>query len=352
MADASVEVGDGWGVIFPLGYSPPVSEQTDGRTRPSSANVPAATPGIDAETPTQIPAGGWRQIVRRAFKESSADNISVLAGAVAFFAFLALFPAMIALLTLYGLVADPAEVAGQLSGLTTVLPSTAQPLIADQLMSISQGGGSTLSVGLVVALVAALWSASSGTQTLINTITLAYDEQETRGFLKLRGTALALTLGAIVFVLVAVALVVVAPIVLDGLPLLGRVLAQIVRWVLLLAVVTVALAVVYRFGPDRDAPRFRWVSLGATVATVLWLAGSVVFSVYIDNFSSYNKTYGTLAGVVVLMLWLYLTAYIVLLGAEINAEAEKQTAHDTTHGPPQPLGRRDAVKADSTPLQP
>jgi membrane protein len=338
-------------VIFPFGYSPPVSERTCDRTQSSPPNVPSSAPGIDADTPTQIPAGGWRQIVRRAFKESSADNIGVLAGAVAFFAFLALFPAMIALLTLYGLVADPAEVTGQLSGLTTVLPSTAQPLIADQLMSISQGGGSTLSVGLAVALLAALWSASSGPQTLTNTITVAYDEQETRGFLKLRGTALALTLGAIVFVLVAVALVVVAPIVLDGLPLVGRVLAQIVRWVLLLAMVTVMLAVVYRFGPDRDAPRFRWVSLGATVATVLWFVGSVAFSVYIDNFSSYNKTYGTLAGVVVLMLWLYLTAYIVLLGAEINAEAEKQTARDTTQGPPQPLGHRAAVKADTTPLQ-
>jgi membrane protein len=338
-------------VIFPFGYSLPMSERTDGPSRPSPANVQTSAPGIDAESPTQIPAGGWRQIVRRALKESSADNISVLAGAVAFFAFLALFPAMIALLTLYGLVADPAEVAGRLSGLTTVLPSSAQPLITDQLMSISQGGGSTLSAGLVVALLAALWSASSGTQTLINTITLAYDEQETRGFLKLRGTALALTLGAIVFVLVAVALIVVAPVVLDGLPLAGRVLAQIARWVLLLAMVTVALALIYRFGPDRNASRFRWVSLGATVATVLWLVGSVAFSVYIDNFGSYNKTYGTLAGVVVLMLWLYLSAYIVLLGAEINAEAEKQTARDTTQGPPQPLGRRDAVKANTTPLQ-
>ena len=179
-------------------------------------------------------------------------------------------------------------------------------------------------------------------------VNLAYDEEETRGFLKLRGTALLLTLGAIVFVLVTLVLVAVVPPLLDALPLgpVATVLAQVVRWGLLIAVVIVALAVVYRVAPDRDAPQFRWTSTGALVAAALWVAGSVGFSLYVNNFGSYNRTYGALAGVVVLLLWLYLTSYIVLLGAEINAEAEKQTRHDTTRGEPLPMGERRAVAAD------
>jgi membrane protein len=184
---------------------------------------------------------------------------------------------------------------------------------------------------------------------LIKATNLAYDEDETRGFLKLRGTALALTLGAVVFVLLAVALVAVVPPVFDALGLGGiaLVVAQIVRWALLVALVVGALAVVYRVAPDRDAPRFTWVSVGALVATLLWIIGSVAFSLYVNNFGSYNKTYGALAGVIVLMLWLYLTSYIVLLGAEINAESERQTEQDTTKGEPVPMGERGAEAADT-----
>ena len=307
------------------------------------------TPGIGARTPLQVPPRGWWQILRRSMAESTKDNVGMLAGGVAFFAFLALFPALIALLTLYGLVSSPQQVADQLAAASALLPASAQPLVVDQLGAIASGSGGSLGVGLVVSLLAALYSASSGTQYLINAVNVAYDETETRGFLKLRGTALAMTLGAVLFVVVTVALVAVAPVLLDPLPLVGRVLAQVARWTLLLGLVVVALAVVYRIAPDRDAPRFRWVSPGALVSTLLWLAGSVLFSLYINNFGSYNKTYGALAGVVVLMLWLYLTAYIVLLGAEINSESEQQTAVDTTQGPDEPLGRRDAVKADTLP---
>jgi membrane protein len=177
-------------------------------------------------------------------------------------------------------------------------------------------------------------------------INIAYDETEGRGAVKLRALALALTAGAIVFVVVAIALVAVAPALLDGLGPVGRVLGQVVRWVLLLVLVVVGLAVVYRVAPDRDAPRFRWVTPGSMVATVLWIVGSIVFSVYVNNFGSYNKTYGALAGVVVFLLWMYLTSYIVLLGAEINSESELQTERDTTKGPPQPMGVRGAAKAD------
>jgi membrane protein len=296
----------------------------------------------------QIPPRGWWQVTRRAFAESKADHVPMLAGGVAFFAFLAVFPALIAALTLYGLVADPTEVAQQVETLAATLPREAQPLIIDQLRSVVAGSDGALGIGLVVSLLAALWSASSGTGNLIQAINIAYDEDETRGFLKLRGTALVLTLGAIVFVLVTLALVALVPAVLDTLPLgpVGTVIAQVVRWALLIAVVVASLAVVYRVAPDRDAPRIRWASTGAVVATVLWLAGSAAFSLYVDNFGSYNRTYGALAGVIVLLLWLYLTSYVVLLGAEINAEAERQTERDTTRGDPVPMGERRAVAAD------
>jgi membrane protein len=309
----------------------------------------ASTPaGVHAERPTQIPARGWWQVTRRAFRESSSDHVPMLAGGVAFFAFLAIFPALIAAITLYGLVAEPEQVAQQVRDLTAGLPQETRPLLADQLTAITAGSGGALGIGLLVSLVAALWSASSGVANLMQAINIAYDEDETRGFVKLRGTALALTIGAVVFVLLTLALVAVVPPALDALQLgpVATVLAQVVRWLLLVLLVAVALAVVYRVAPDRSSPQFRWVSVGAVVATVLWIIGSVAFSLYIDNFGSYNKTYGALAGVVVLLLWLYLTSYIVLLGAEINAESERQTRHDTTHGPDRPIGAREAAAAD------
>jgi membrane protein len=305
-------------------------------------------PGEEAETPTQIPPRGWWQIIRRALKESSADHVSMLAGGVAYFAFLALFPALIAAVTIYGLVADPAQVTAQVQSLAGTLPQEAQPLIVDQLNSVAASGDGALGIGLVVSLLAALWAASSGTGNLVQAVNLAYDEDESRGFVKLRGTALLLTLGAIVFLLLTLALVAVVPPVLDALQLgvVGTILAQVVRWALLVGLVIAALAVVYRVAPDRDAPKFSWVSPGAVVATGLWILGSIGFSLYVNNFGSYNKTYGALAGVVVLLLWLYLTSYIVLLGAEINAEAERQTRRDTTRGEPVPMGQRGAVAAD------
>jgi membrane protein len=305
-------------------------------------------PGAEAGNPAQIPPKGWWQVVRRAMKESTADNVPMLAGGVAFFAFLAIFPAIIACITLYGLVADPETVATQVRDLAAILPQQAQPIVADQLQSVSSSSTGALGFGLVVSLLAALWAASSGTGNLIKAVNLAYDEDESRGFLKVRGLALVLTLGAIVFLLLTLALVAVVPVALNALSLgpAGIVITQIVRWVLLVVVIVVALAVVYRVAPDRDAPRFAWVSTGSLVAALLWIAGSVVFSLYVNNFGSYNKTYGTIAGVVILMLWLYLTSYIVLLGAEINAESERQTRHDTTTGEPAPMGERGAAAAD------
>ncbi|WP_369133157.1 YihY/virulence factor BrkB family protein [Modestobacter sp. I12A-02662] len=314
----------------------------------------AELPGVHAEKPTEIPARGWVQIVKRAWAENSADNMPIIGAGVAFFAFLAVFPALIATISIYGLVASPETVSRQIESLSGQLPEEAQSLLAAQLTSIVDNSGGALTFSLIVSILAALWSASGGTGNLITAVNIAYDEVETRGFVKRKALALGLTLGAIVFVLITFALVAVVPAVLEALPLgvFGTVLAQVIRWVLLLGVVAGSLAVLYRVAPDRNSPRFSWVSLGSVVVTVIWALVSLLFSIYVDNFGSYDKTYGAIAGVIVLMLWLYLTCYLVLLGAEINSEAEHQTAHDTTEGEPQPMGQRDATMADELPDPP
>jgi membrane protein len=321
---------------------------------PKGAPSEQELPGIHAEKPTEIPLRGWKQILKRAWAEHKADNMPIIAGGVAFFGFLAIFPALIALISLYGLVASPEQAARQVEQFTAGLPREAKTLIAEQLKTITENSGGSLTVGLIVSILLALWSASGGMSNLITAVNIAYDEAETRNFLKLKALSLALTLGGIVFVLVTFGLLAVVPAVLDALPLgvVGTILAQVLRWLLLLAVFAGALAILYRVAPDRDAPRMRWVSLGSIVVTVLWALVSVAFSLYVNNFGSYDKTYGAIAGVIVLMLWLYLTCYLVLLGAEINSEAEHQTAHDTTEGEPQPMGSRDATMADSLPDPP
>ncbi|SNS44939.1 membrane protein [Geodermatophilus pulveris] len=311
-------------------------------------------PGVTADKPTEIPWRGWRQVLKRSWAEHNADNMPIIAGGVAFWGFLSVFPALIATISLYGLVASPETVTRQIEDLSAQLPESAADLIGTQLRDIATGDGGALSLSLAVSVAGALWSVSGGMGNLVTAVNLAYDEVETRNFVKLRATSLLLTLGAIVFVLVAFSLVAVVPIVLDTLPLgpFATVLTQVARWVLLLGVFAGSLAVLYRVAPDRDAPKMRWVSLGAVVVTIAWALVSVAFSFYVDNFGSYNETYGTIAGVIVLMLWLYITCYLLLLGAEINSEAEHQTAQDTTEGPPVPMGERDAVVADSLPDEP
>ena len=314
----------------------------------TGADAPAR-PGEQAELPTQIPAKGWLQVTKRAFKEGSKDNIGILAGGIAYAAFLALFPALIAGISLFGIVADPETISRQTDGLLVALPESAQPLLRDQITSLTATSGGALGFGFVLSILLALWSASGGTTSLISAVNIAYDEEESRNFLKLRGTALLLTFGAILFMLLTLGLVAVVPAVLNALEL-GTIInvgVEIVRWTLLVVLIVVALGVVYRVAPDRDAPQFKWTGVGAVVSAVLFVLASFAFSLYVNNFGSYNKTYGALAGVVVLLLWLYLTAYIILLGAEINAESEKQTHKDTTKGPAAPMGERGAEAADT-----
>lgn len=316
-----------------------------------SARHLRGVPGADAEKPTDVPARGWWQILRRAWAESKKDQVPLLAAGVAFYSFMALFPAMIAAITLYGLVADPATVARQADKLTSAMPSDAASLVTRQMKALADSPHQSLGLGLVIALLLALWSAAGGVGNIVTAINIAYDEEERRGFVRRKLLSLGLTLGAIVFVVVAIVLVGVAPAVLHSLVGGGpaRWGFEAIRWFALLAGISLALAVLYRYAPDRDEPKFRWVSVGAAVASVIWLVASLGFSLYVAHFSSYSKTYGALAGVVVLLLWLWITNFIVLLGAEVNAEAEQQTARDTTRGPARPLGERGAVKADSLP---
>ena len=307
--------------------------------------------GEQAEAPTEIPKRGWFQIVKRAWKEAKSDQVPLLAAGVAFYSFLALFPAMIAAVMIYGLVRDPDDVKRQVEQVSDALPSDAASVLTTQLEAITSTSSGSLGLGLLASLVLALWSASGGVGNIVTAINVAYDEEETRGFIKRKALSLVFTLAAIVFVVVAISLVAVAPAVLDNLVDAGplRWGLEAVRWLGIVAAMSFALAVLYRVAPDRDDAEFKWVSVGAVVATVVWLVASLGFSLYVDNFGSYNKTYGALAGVVVLLIWLWLTMYVVLLGAEINAEAEQQTVKDTTVGPDEPLGQRGAVKADSLP---
>ncbi|RBY79311.1 YihY/virulence factor BrkB family protein [Blastococcus sp. TF02-09] len=326
----------------------------DADRRPAGAPALEQLPGVTAHSPTQIPWAGWKQILKRAWAENKADNMPIIAGGVAFFGFLSIFPALIALISIYGLVASPETVARQVEELSAQLPDDAASLIGEQLTEIVRNSSSALSISLVVSILAALWSASGGVGNVVTAVNIAYDEVEARGFVKLRLLSLGLTLGAIAFVMITFGLVAVVPSVIEALPLgvVGTVLAQIARWGLLLVVFAGSLAVLYRVAPDRDAPKMRWVSLGSLVVTLVWAAVSVGFSLYVNNFGSYDKTYGAIAGVIVLMLWLYLTCYLVLLGAEINAETEHQTAVDTTEGDPAPMGSRGALVADTLPVKP
>jgi membrane protein len=306
-------------------------------------------PGGEAAKPTEIPKRGWLQIVKRGWAEAKADQVPLLGAGVAFYGFLALFPSLIAIVLIYGLVVDPATIANQVGQLTAGLPEDATKIITDQLTLASTretGAG----IGVAVSILLALWAASGGMSNLMTAINTAYDEEEKRNFIKKRLLALGLTIGAIVFMVLMLALVAVFPVLADLIDNgVIRVLLTIARWVLIAALVSAALAVLYRVAPDRDAPKMRWVSVGAVVATVLWLLASAGFSLYVNNFGSYAKTYGAIAGIVVMLMWLWITAYAILLGAEINAESEQQTVRDTTRGPEAPLGERDAVKADSLP---
>lgn len=305
--------------------------------------------GRDASHPWQIPAAGWLDVAVRVKFQIKRDDVSLLAAGVAFFAMLSLVPTLVALVSLYGLFADPADIQRSVDDTLRAAPDEVRQLVSTQLARIVATSSSGLRFGVAVGLAAALWSASAGMKHLMGALTLAYDETEDRSFFGVRGRALALTLGSLVVAGVSVFGLVVVPSEFGPGGVSGAVrdVLEVVRWPVLAVVVLTCVALLYRLAPNRRAARFVWVSPGAVIATVVWVLASVGFSVYTNNFGDYNETYGFLSAVIVIMLWLYLSAFAVILGAEINGELERQTVVDTTVGPAREIGDRGAYVADA-----
>ena len=227
------------------------------------------------------------------------------------------------------------------------VPREVRAIMSTQMTDITASSSGKALLAVIVGMLAALWAASAGIGHLMAAINIAYDERETRGFVRRRGMALLLTLGSIVFILISFTLIAWLPKIVDELPGPTRLLLNILRWVVLVPGMLLGLAIMYRLAPDRDDAKWRWVTPGAILATAIWLIGSVVLSVYSANIGRFNETYGSLGVVVVLMIWLLIAGIAVILGAELNAELERQTTQDSTEGAPQPMGQREAYAADT-----
>lgn len=305
--------------------------------------------GRDADKPSDIPKQGWKDVLIRVKNQLGEDHVSIVAAGVTFYGFLAIFPAVAAMVSIYGLMVDPSTVERQFSQLTAVLPPQAHDLLSEQLKSLASQSNSKLGIGVVVSILAATWSAKKGMNALVEGMNIAYNEEERRGFVKKTLLTFVMTLGAVVVTILSMVLVIALPAALQALNLPDALAwtLRIVRWLILGAILLGSLAAVYRYAPSRDHAKWRWVSWGSGIAVALWLFASWAFSYYVSNFGSYNETYGSLAAVVILLMWLYISAYIILLGAEINSEMEHQTAKDSTEGPERPLGERGAHHADT-----
>jgi membrane protein len=301
-----------------------------------------------ARHPLQIPWSGWKQVIVRTAREIVTDRMSLSAAGCAFYATLALFPAISMLVAIYGLAFDRATVGPQLAVLRDLLPPAAYQLIADRVHVLVSKPAGTLTLSLTVSILIALWSAATGTKSILGALNVAYDERETRGFLRFQLTALGMTLGAIVAAVVGLAALVVMPALAGffGITVYSSLVARTASLAALVLFVLLSLSLLYRFGPARRSASWYWVTPGSVVATVLWLAASVLFSFYVRHLASYDATYGPLGAVVGVMMWFYVSAFAVLVGAELNAELELQTSFDSTSGAPKPIGERGAYVAD------
>ena len=305
--------------------------------------------GHSAVTPREIPKAGWWNILNRVYASLTNKNISILAAGVAFYAMLSIFPALAAVIAIYGLLADPATVQHEINAVHGIVPGEAQKLIETYLKSLVSTSSSKLGVGLVVSVAIALWSARSGIVTLIEALNMAYEEREKRGVVRFQALAIAMTIAAIVFAFIALTLIAVLPPAMRFLPIGEnlKVIGFIIPWLVLVVLVSIGLAAAYRYLPSRENAKWRWVSWGGVAATIIWILASVGFSLYVAKFGNYDKSFGSLGAVIVLLTWLYLSAYVVLAGACLNAEMEHQTARDTTTGPEEPMGKRGAKMADT-----
>jgi membrane protein len=282
------------------------------------------------------------------WSESARDNLSVVAAGCAFYALFAIFPTLSALISLYALTTDPTDVEQHFSIFSSLLPGEAFDILIEQIRRIAETSGQTLGWGLVLSLGVALWSAIAGTQAMIAALNIAYEEAERRSLFRYYLSAFTFTVIGIISGLVMLFAIAYVPILFAsvGFSSLFETLVRVGRWPLLALLILGLLALLYRYGPCRRNAKWHWVTVGSLFATAVWLLASAGFSLYVSNFANYDKTYGSLGAVIVLLLWLYISFFIVLLGAEINAELELQTAKDTTVGRPKPMGERGAFVAD------
>lgn len=323
---------------------------TDDRQAP--APQPSAIPGSDSHRPWEHPWRAWRSILGRVYVMMGYHNLTLMAAGVAFYAFLSFVPLLGAIVMTYGLVADPQTVVGHMETIFELMPPEAAKLISDQLIAVVTTASETAGLALVIALGVSIYGAMRAASAIIQALNVIYEEEESRNIIQTTLLAAFLTLGAVAAALVglmsAVALGYLRFLT-DRLGPSGVVLIQVLTWVIATTIASAAFAFVYRYGPDRARARWHWLSIGSVAATVLWLVATVGFGIYAANFANYNATYGALGAVVVLLMWLFVSSLAVLIGAEINAEAERQTAVDTTTGRPRPLGERGATMADTLP---
>lgn len=319
-------------------------QEVKSRENKSTGDNEGAGRGRKAEIPREIPKPGWKEVLLRVKREQSRDNLSILAAGVAFFTLLALFPALAALVAIYGMVSDPGHVQQQLADVQDFMPQEAFQIIDGQLRSLVAQPEGALGLGALVALLLALWSAAKGMKAMITALNVVYEEEETRGFLKLNGVAILMTAGTLIFAVIALSLIVGLPAFSGtlGLPEALRNVIGLARWPVLALLIMGAMSFLYRMAPDRRRPRWRWVTWGGVAGTVLWIVASYLFSFYVARFGRFNATYGSLGAVVILLMWLQITAYVILLGAEFNAEMERQTRKGTTAGGRRPMGEREA----------
>ncbi|WP_132254765.1 YihY/virulence factor BrkB family protein [Methylobacterium segetis] len=304
--------------------------------------------GRKARNPTEITGAGWKDIAFRVYLEFNKDRVLSVAAGVTFYSLLSLFPAVAALVACYGLFADVSVINTHLASLQGVLPQGAIEIVGEQVKRIASKGGGTLGVTFFTSLVLSLWSANAAMKAMFDALNVVYEEEEKRSFVMLNLRSLTFTGGALLFIIFALTSIVVLPVVFAYVGISDSAwFIALLRWPALLLVLLAGLSVLYRYGPSREHARWRWVGTGSLVACILWLAASLLFSWYVANFGNYNETYGSLGAVIGFMTWIWISATIVLLGGEINAEMEHQTVRDTTTGPELPLGAREARMADS-----
>lgn len=311
--------------------------------------------GHDATTPLQLPAHAWREIAGRVWVKTGTDNIALLAAGVAFFAFLSIVPLLGAVVMTYGLIADPTTIADHVRLVISLVPKDAAKLIIDQIISLVTTETAKKGVGLLVALFVSLYGASRASGALIAALNIIYEQPERRSYVRTTLLAIVFVAGAMVMAVIgllgASALAFVGKTI-DQLGVVAGLAASIGTWIIAAALASAGIAAAYRYGPDRHNARWQWLTLGSLLATILWLLVTVGFGLYARTLGNYNGTYGSLSAVVVLLMWLWVSAYAILLGAEVNAEAERQTARDSTTGPEKPLGKRGATVADQVAGQP